>query len=64
MQKVFLSMAFSFRRAKRMSALQIKIMENQKAKTEEEKVKERFKQELNPAIGILKEIARRKNEFN
>ena len=52
------SMAFSSRESKRMSSLQIKIMENKKAKTEEEKVKERFKQELNPAIDILKEVAR------
>jgi hypothetical protein len=37
-------------------------MENKKAKTEEEKVKEKFKQDLNPAIDILKEIAGRKNE--
>jgi len=34
-------------------------MENKKAKTEEEKVKEKFKQELNPAINLLKEIARK-----
>ena len=53
------SMALSFRATKRVSSLQIKKMENQKAKTEEEKVRERFKEDLNPAIGILKEIAGR-----
>lgn len=34
-------------------------MEMQKAKTEEERVTERFKQELNPAIEILKEIIKK-----
>ena len=58
------SMAFSFRKPERMSSLQIKTMENKKPKTEEEKVKERFKQDLNPAIGILKEMARRENVSN